>query len=116
MMNMDKKLKEESKIKLRMNQLEGRVGKVLEKLQLLVHEAVKTNEILLKLIEAQTSNPNHNKKGEKDESLSKPQDQNKEEVVGPSNPNTESKAVKAPKKDEHSNSKTLGEEKTKAIS
>ena len=65
MLNMDKKLKEESKIELRMNQLEGRVGKVEEKLQLLVHEAVKTNKILLKLLEAQTSNPNYNKKGEK---------------------------------------------------
>ena len=37
MLNMDKKLKEESKIALRMDQLEGRVGKVEEKLQLLVH-------------------------------------------------------------------------------
>ena len=31
MLNMDKKLMEESKIELRMNQLEGRVGKVEEK-------------------------------------------------------------------------------------
>ena len=40
MLNMYKKLKEESKIELRMNQLEGRVCKVEEKLQMLVHEAV----------------------------------------------------------------------------
>ena len=99
---MDKKLKEDSKIELRINQLEGRVGKVEEKVRIWVHEAVKTNEILLKLLEAQTSNPNDNKKGEKDKSLSKPQDQNKEEAigqaVGPSNPNTESEVLKAPKK------------------
>ena len=63
MLNMDKKLKEEFEIELRMNQLEGRGGKVEEKLHKLVHEAVKTNEILLKLLEAQTLNPNDNKKG-----------------------------------------------------
>ena len=36
MLTMDKKLKADSKIELRMDQLEGRVGKVEEKLQLLV--------------------------------------------------------------------------------
>ena len=45
-----------------------------EKLQLLVSQATQTNELLVKLLEAQNSNPNDNKKGEKDESLSKPQD------------------------------------------
>ena len=35
-LNMDKNLKEESKIKLRVNQLEGRIGEVEEKMQLLV--------------------------------------------------------------------------------
>ena len=97
-MNIDKKLKEESKIDLRMNQLEGRACKVEEKLQILVHESVKTNGILLKLLEAQTLNPNDNKMGKKDESLSKPQDQYKEEAIGPSNPNTQSEAVKAAKR------------------
>ena len=66
MLTMDKKLKEESKIELRMNQLEGRVEKVEEKLQLLVTQVVHTNELLVKLLEAQNSNPNDNKKGEKD--------------------------------------------------
>ena len=37
MLTLDKKLKEESKIELRINQLEGIVGKVEEKLQLLVN-------------------------------------------------------------------------------
>ena len=73
MLTLDKKLKEESKIELRMNQLEGRVGKVEGKLQLIVIQVVQTNEILLKLLEDQNSNPNDNKKGEKDESLRKPQ-------------------------------------------
>ena len=90
---MDKKLKAESKIKLRMDQLEGRVGKVEEKLQLLVTQATQTNELLVKLLEAQNSNPNDNKKGEKDELLSKPQADQPKDVqaptVGPSNPNTE---------------------------
>ena len=72
MMQMDKKLKEESKIELRMNQLEGRVEKVEEKLQLLVNQAVITNKTLLKLLEAQNSTSNDNKKWEKDESLRKP--------------------------------------------
>ena len=40
MLNMDKKMKKESKIELRMNQLEGRVGKVEEKLQIIVNQAV----------------------------------------------------------------------------
>ena len=73
MMQVDKNLKEESKIELRMNQLESRVEKVEEKLQLLVNQAVITNETLLNLLEDQTSNSNDNKKGEKDESLRKPQ-------------------------------------------
>ena len=93
MLTMDKKLKEESKIELRIDQLEGRVGKVEGKLQLLVTQAVHTNEILLKLLEAQNSNPNDNKKGEKDESLRKPQDDQTTEVqaqkAGPSNQNAE---------------------------
>ena len=46
-----------------MDQLEGRVGKVEEKLQLLVTQATQTNELLVKLLEAQNSNPNDNKKG-----------------------------------------------------
>ena len=71
MLTMDKKPNEESKIELRMNQLEGRVGKVGDNLQLLVNQAVHTNEIILKLLEAQNSNPNDNKKGEKCESLRK---------------------------------------------
>ena len=57
-----------------MNQLEGRVEKVEEKLQLLMTQVVHTNELLVKLLEAQNSHPNDNKKGEKDESLRKPQD------------------------------------------
>ena len=93
MMQMDKKLKEESKMELRMNQLEGRIEKVEEKLQLLVNQAVITNETLLKLLEAQNSTSNDNKKGEKDESLSKPQgDQSKDvqaPTAGPLNPNSE---------------------------
>ena len=80
---MDKNLKEESKIALKMDQLEGRVGKVEEKFQLLVCEAVKTNEILQKLLEVEIQTQNDNKKGNKDESSSKPQNQNTEEVVGP---------------------------------
>ena len=52
MLTMDKKLKAESKIELRMDQLEGRVGKVEEKLQLLVTQATQTNELLVKLLEA----------------------------------------------------------------
>ena len=101
MLTLDKRLKEESKIELRMNQLEERVGKVEDKLQLLVNQAVQTNEILLKLLEAQISNPNNNKKGEKDESLRNPQDNQSTEVqaqtVGPSNPNAK-EAVKLPNK------------------
>ena len=64
MLTMDKKLKAESKIELRMDQLEGRVGKVEEKLKLLVTQATQTNELLVKLLEAQNSNPNDNKNGE----------------------------------------------------
>ena len=74
MLTMEKKLKAESKIELRMDQLEGRVEKVEEKLQLLVNQAVHINELLLKLLEAQDSKTNDNKKGENDESLRKPQD------------------------------------------
>ena len=44
-----------------------------DKLNLMVHEAIRTNEILQKLLEAQLQTQNDNKKGEKDESLSKPQ-------------------------------------------
>ena len=82
-----------------MNKLKGRVGKVEGKMQLLVNQAIQTNEILLKLLEAQNSIPNYNKKGDKDESLRKPQDNQSTEVqaqrAGPSNPNTE-EAVKLP--------------------
>ena len=46
-----------------MDQLEGRVGKVEEKLQFLVSQATHTNELLVKLLEAQNSNPIDNKKG-----------------------------------------------------
>ena len=99
MLNMDKKMKEESKIELRMNQLEWRVGKVEEKLQLLVNQVLHTNEIFLKLLEAQNSNPNDNKKGEKNESVRKPQDDQNIEVqaqtASPSNPNSEA-VVKPP--------------------
>ena len=63
MLTIDKKLKVESKIELRMDQLEGRVGKVEEKLKLLVTQATQTNELLVKLLESQNSNPNDNKKG-----------------------------------------------------
>ena len=98
MLTMDRKLKAESKIELRMDQLEGRVGKVEEKLQLLVSQATQTNELLVKLLEAQNSNPNDNKKGEKDESLSKPQAAQAPTVV-PLNPNTE--AVKTKRKSTH---------------
>ena len=52
MMQVDKKLNEESKIGSRMNKLESRVEKVEEKLQLLVNQVVITNETLLKLLEA----------------------------------------------------------------
>ena len=62
MMQMDKKLNEESKIELRMNHLESRVEKVEEKLQFLVSQAVITNETLLNLLNAQTSTSNDNKK------------------------------------------------------
>ena len=94
MLTMDRKLKAESKIELRMDQLEGRVGKVAEKLQLLVSQATQTNELLVKLLEAQNSNPNDNKKGEKDESLSKPQAAQAPTAV-PLDPNT--KVVKTVK-------------------
>ena len=47
----------------------------------------------MKLLEAQNSNPNDNKKGEKDKSLRKPQDNQSTEVqaqiAGPSNPKSE---------------------------
>ena len=53
----------------------------------------------MKLLEAQNSNPNDNKKGEKGESLRKPQDDQNTEVqaqtAGPSNPNSEA-VVKPP--------------------
>ena len=62
MMQVDKKPKEKSKIKLRMNQLESRVEKVEDKLHQLVNKTVITNETLMKLIEAQTSNSNDSKK------------------------------------------------------
>ena len=110
MLNMDKKLKEESKIALRMDQLEGRVGKVEEKLQPLVHEVVKTNEILQKLLKAQIQTQNDNKKGEKDESSSNPQNQNQEEAVGPLNPNSED-VVKAPKRNRMSTQTQRHEER-----
>ena len=63
MLIMDRKLKAESKIELRMDQLEGRVEKVEEKLKLLVTQATQTNELIVKLLETQNSNPNDNKKG-----------------------------------------------------
>ena len=82
-----------------MNQLEGRVGKVEEKLQLLVNWAAQSNEILLKLLEVQNSNTNDNKKGENDGSLRKPQDNQSIEIqaqiADPSNPNSEA-VVKPP--------------------
>ena len=52
MLTMDRKLKVESKIELRMDQLEGKDGKVEEKLQLLVSQATQINELLVKLLEA----------------------------------------------------------------
>ena len=99
MLTLDKKLKEESKIELRMNQLEGRVGKVDEKLQLLVNQDVQTNKFLLKLLEAQNSNPTDKKRGRRMSLLRKPQDNQSTEVqtqtAGLSNPNTE-EAIKLP--------------------
>ena len=61
----------------------------------------------MKLLEAQNSNPNDKKKGEKDESLSKPQGDQPKDVqaptAGPSNPNTEAaiKPVKTKRKSTH---------------
>ena len=105
---MDRKLKADSTIELRMDQLEGRDGKVEEKLQFLVSQVTHTNELLVKLLEAQNSNPNDNKKGEKDESLSKPQvdrstsAQAQAPTVGPLNPNSEAaKPVKSKRKSTH---------------
>ena len=61
-------------------------------------QTVHTNKLLVKLIGARNSNPNDNKKGEKDESLRKPQDNQIElqaQTAGPSNPNSET-VVKPP--------------------
>ena len=57
MLTMDRKLKVESKIELRMDQLEGIVGKVEEKLQLMVSQATQTNELLVKLLERSKFKP-----------------------------------------------------------
>ena len=78
-----------------------------EKLQLLVTQATQINELLVKLLDAQNSNPNDNKKGEKDQSLSKSQANQHKDVQaptsGPSNPNTEAaiKPIKTKRKSTH---------------
>ena len=78
-----------------------------EKLQLLVTQATQKNGLLVKLLEAQNSNPNDNKKGEKYESLRKPQAGQSKDVQAPtaglSNPNIEAaiKPVKTKRKSTH---------------
>ena len=69
-------------------------------LKSILDENIHQSKILKKLLAAQTSNPDDNKKGEKDESSSKPQAQIPEDVGGPSNPNVETDAAiaKAPKR------------------
>ena len=62
---------------------------------MLVHEVVKTNKIILKLLESQTSNPNYNKKREKDESLRNSQNE-QDHAAGPSNPNVQPEATVKP--------------------
>ena len=98
-----------------MDQLEGRIGKVEEKLQLLVSQATQTNELLVKLLEAQNSNPDDNNKGEKDESLRKPQGAQTSTAV-PLNPNTEAvltkrKSTHTEKHEERKGQKLTAEER-----
>ena len=91
-----------------MNKLEGRVEKVGEKLQFHGQSSyVITSKTVLKLLEAQNSTSNDNKKGEKDESLSKPEGYQSKDVqaptAGPLNPNSEVaiKPVKTKRKSTH---------------
>ena len=92
MLNLEKKLKEESQLENRIEKLEERVDTIEGTLKAILDERIHQSNILKKLLEAHTSNPDDNKKGEKDESSSKPQSQIPEDTGdagGPSKPNTE---------------------------
>ena len=97
MLNLEKKLKEEYKLAKRIEKIEEMVGTMEGTLKANLEESIHHSKILKELFAAQTSNPNDNKKGEKDESLSKPQAQVPECAGGPSNPNSKV-VVKAPKR------------------
>ena len=73
MLNLEKKLKEESQLANRIEKLEERVGTIEGTLKAILDESIHQRKILKELLAAQTSNPYDNKKGENDESSSKPQ-------------------------------------------
>ena len=99
MLNLEKKLKEESKLANRIEQLETRVDTMKGTLKAILEKSIHQRRILTKLFDVQTSNPDDNKKSEKDESSSKPQAQKPEDDDGgPSNPNNQSEVVKAHKR------------------
>ena len=114
MLNLAKKLKEESKLADRIEKLEIRVDTMEDTLKAILDEIIHQSKILTKLLVAQTSNPNDNKKGEKDESLSKPQTQKPENAAGgPSNPNIESEAAVKSTKRKRLSTQTQRHEKRK---
>ena len=99
MLNLEKKLKEESALAQRIEKLETRVDNMEGTLKAILEESIHQSKILKGLLEAQTSNPDDNKKREKNESSSKfqpqPTQQYRQVATGPSNPNAED-VVKLP--------------------
>ena len=63
MLNMDKKLKEESKMVERIERLEERVGTIEGTLRTILDESIHTNNLFQKLLEAQLHTQDDNKKG-----------------------------------------------------
>ena len=113
MPNLEKKLKEVSQLENRIEKIEKRVGIIEGTLKAILDKSIQQSKIIKELLAAQTSNPYDNKKGEKDESSSKPQSQIPEDATGgPSNRNTESEVVvKAPKRKRMSTQTQRNEER-----
>ena len=63
MLNMDTKLKEESKMVGRIERLEERVGTMEGTLRTILYESIHTYKLLQKLLEAQLPIQDDNKKG-----------------------------------------------------
>ena len=75
MLNLEKKLIEESALTHRIEKLETRVDNMEGTLKAILDEIIHQRKILKELLVAQTSNPDDNKKGEKNECSSKTQPQ-----------------------------------------